>query len=204
MGSMANFLTHPVLRGEFDDIAAVVRKGGTVKQDTAALPGNPIWVEFAHSMTSMARMSARDHRADGRGARQAHEGSGYCAESWTVRHHCGDAQSGCSKFIAVDWENVLQVAAENAAAAGIADRYRTIPGSAFAVEFGDGYDLVLITNFFHHFDPPTNVKFLKKVRAAMKPGGTVATAEFVPNEDRVSPPQTRVVQSGHARRDGSG
>ena len=58
------------------------------------------------------------------------------------------------------------------------------------MDFGTGYDLVLIANFLHHFDPPTNVKFLKKVRAAMKPEGKVATAEFVPNEDRVSPPQS--------------
>src|SRR5580704_2352212 len=46
MGSMGNFLTHEILRAEFDDMAAVVRNGGTVKQDTAALPGNPVWVEF--------------------------------------------------------------------------------------------------------------------------------------------------------------
>ena len=29
---------------------------------------------------------------------------------------------------------------------------------------------------------------LKKVHAALKPGGKAATLEFVPNEDRVSPP----------------
>jgi hypothetical protein len=29
---------------------------------------------------------------------------------------------------------------------------------------------------------------LKKIRAALKPGGRCATLEFVPNEDRVSPP----------------
>jgi hypothetical protein len=45
-----------------------------------------------------------------------------------------------------------------------------------------------LTNFLHHFDPPTNVKLLKKIRAAMRTGGRVATLEFVPNEDRVSPP----------------
>jgi hypothetical protein len=47
---------------------------------------------------------------------------------------------------------------------------------------------VLLTNFLHHFDPPTNVSLLKKVRGALKPGGRAATLEFVPNEDRVSPP----------------
>ena len=35
---------------------------------------------------------------------------------------------------------------------------------------------------------PTCVNLLSKVRAALKPGGVSATLEFVPNEDRVSPP----------------
>jgi hypothetical protein len=55
------------------------------------------------------------------------------------------------------------------------------------VDLGSGYDLVLLPNFLHHFDHATNVKLLKRVRAALKPGGRVATVEFVPNEDRVSP-----------------
>ena len=37
------------------------------------------------------------------------------------------------------------------------------------------------------FDPPTCVAPLRKVHAALKPGGRAAL-EFVPNEDRVSPP----------------
>jgi len=56
------------------------------------------------------------------------------------------------------------------------------------VDLGNGYDLVLLPNFLHHFDPPTNVKLLKKLRAAMKPGGQLATIEFTPNDDRISPP----------------
>jgi len=32
------------------------------------------------------------------------------------------------------------------------------------------------------------VDLLKKVRRALRPGGRAATLEFVPNEDRVSPP----------------
>lgn len=37
-------------------------------------------------------------------------------------------------------------------------------------------------------DAPTNTNLLKKVHAALKPGGRVAELEFVPNSDRVSPP----------------
>jgi hypothetical protein len=70
----------------------------------------------------------------------------------------------------------------------VADRYRTIAGSAFDVDFGENYNVVLLTNFVHHFDQPMNEKLLRKIRAALTDDGRVLTLEFVPNEDRVSPP----------------
>jgi predicted methyltransferase len=71
---------------------------------------------------------------------------------------------------------------------GVADRYHLLPGSAFETDFGIGYDLVLIANFLHHFDPPTCTAFMRKVHTALKPGGRAAIAEFVPNPDRLTPP----------------
>jgi SAM-dependent methyltransferase len=70
----------------------------------------------------------------------------------------------------------------------VQDRYELLPGSAFDVDFGGPYDAVLLTNFLHHFDDLTCVNLLKKVHGALRPGGHAATLEFVPNEDRVSPP----------------
>jgi 2-polyprenyl-3-methyl-5-hydroxy-6-metoxy-1,4-benzoquinol methylase len=93
-----------------------------------------------------------------------------------------------ARVTGLDWGPVLQVALENARKAGVQDRYDMLPGSAFEVDFGGPYDVVLITNFLHHFDRSTNVGLLKKVHAALKPGGCAATLDFVPNEDRVSPP----------------
>ncbi len=93
-----------------------------------------------------------------------------------------------ARIVAVDWAPVLEVADENAIQAGVADRFRKIAGSAFEVDFESGYDIVLITNFLHHFDIPTNESLLRKVHAAMAPGGRAVTVEFIPNEDRVSPP----------------
>ena len=85
---------------------------------------------------------------------------------------------------------MLEVAKENAQKAGVADGISTIEGSAFDVDFGSGYDLVLLTNFLHHFDPPTCETLLRKVRAALADGGRAVTLEFVPNEDRVTPPES--------------
>lgn len=56
-----------------------------------------------------------------------------------------------AEIFAVDWPRVLDVAKENAQAAGVAARYHTLPGNAFEVEFGKDYDLALLTGFLHHF-----------------------------------------------------
>jgi 2-polyprenyl-3-methyl-5-hydroxy-6-metoxy-1,4-benzoquinol methylase len=97
-------------------------------------------------------------------------------------------QNPAAHIYAADWRNVLEVARKNAQAMGVADRYHLLPGSAFETDLGSGYDLVLITNFLHHFDPPTCTTFMRKVHAALKPGGRAAIAELVPNPDRVTPP----------------
>jgi 2-polyprenyl-3-methyl-5-hydroxy-6-metoxy-1,4-benzoquinol methylase len=92
-----------------------------------------------------------------------------------------------AEVTAVDWKNVLEVARENAKKFGVADRYKNLPGSIFDVDIGTGYDLILVPNFLHHFDEPTIALLLNKLHRALKPGGKVATLEFVPEEDRVSP-----------------
>ena len=98
-------------------------------------------------------------------------------------------QNAQAHVTGLDWAPVLRVALENARKAGVQDRYDMMPGSAFGVEFGGPYDIVLLTNFLHHFDVETCIALLKKVRRSLKPGGSAATLEFVPNDDRVTPPQ---------------
>ena len=97
-----------------------------------------------------------------------------------------------AEIFALDWAPVLALAKENAKSAGVGARHHLLPGSFFDRDLGAGYNLVLITNFLHHFDPETNEKILKKVRAALAPGGRVVTLDFVPNDDRVTPPAAAV------------
>ena len=89
-----------------------------------------------------------------------------------------------AEIVAVDWDNVLSVARRNAEAAGVAKRYQTRAGSAFEVDWGTGYDLVLLPNFLHHFDTHTNIGLLRKARENLGPGGRVIAIEFVPAPDR--------------------
>jgi hypothetical protein len=95
-----------------------------------------------------------------------------------------------AEAVALDWAPVLEVARENARAAGVADRFSTIAGSAFDADLGGDYDVVLVPNFLHHFKAGDCVRFLKRAHAALRIGGTLAIAEFVPNEDRITPPDS--------------
>jgi ubiquinone/menaquinone biosynthesis C-methylase UbiE len=187
----AAFLGSPMIVESFRNLGAAVRKGGTVTGEHGSIaPEHPCWVEFARGMAPLmapiAEMIAgRLEAAAGRPWRVLDIAAGHGLFGIALAKQNPNAQ-----IVALDWPNVLAVARENAEAAGVAGRYRTLPGDAFEVEFGSGYDLVLLTNFLHHFDPPTCEALLRKVHAALGPGGRAVTLEFVPNEDRVTPPET--------------
>ena len=110
-------------------------------------------------------------------------------------------QNPNAQITAVDWPAVLEVAKENAEKAGVSARYTARPGSAFQAELGVDYDFVLLTNIFHHFDKDTCVQLMRRAYQALKPDGSAVTLEFVPNEDRVSPPTEAAfsLQPAHAR-----
>jgi len=189
VASAAKFLTSALLTEGFKDVAAAVRKGGTVISEEGTLaPEHPIWVEFARHMAPMMSLAAEliaklVGATEGRRWRILDIAAGHGMFGITLAKHNPNAE-----VVAVDWPQVLEVAWANAQAAGVTGRYRTLPGSAFEVDYGDGYDLVLLTNFLHHFDIPSCEGLLRKVHAALAPGGRAVTFEFIPNEDRVSPP----------------
>lgn len=189
LATSVKFLNSPMLTDGFKDVAACVRKGGTVvSEEGAVAPEHPMWVEFARSMAPMMALSAEliaklVGANAGRKWKVLDIAAGHGLFGIAIARHNPNAE-----IVALDWPNVLGVAEENAQAAGIASRFRTLPGSAFEVDYGSGYDLVLLTNILHHFDVPTCETMLRKVHAALAAGGRAVTLEFVPNEDRVSPP----------------
>jgi ubiquinone/menaquinone biosynthesis C-methylase UbiE len=189
LGSIARFLNLPALVERYQDLATIVRSGDTrVSEDGSSGEGNADWVEFARSMAPMMALPAEliaglIGASAGAPWKVLDIAAGHGVYGIAVARHNPNAE-----ITAVDWPQVLEVARENAEKAGVSARHRLLPGSAFDVDFGSGYDIVLLTNFLHHFDPPTNEKLLVKIHRALRPDGRVATLEFVPNPDRVSPP----------------
>ncbi len=189
MGDAVKFLLSPALTDAFTDLASTIRRGvlHTSEQGTTA-PDHPAWVDFARAMGPMMGPAAqgaaelveldatRDTRVLDISASHGAYGIAFAKRNPRAR------------IVALDWESVLTVAEENAAAAGLSDRFSKIIGDAFTVDLGSDYDIVLVPNFLHHFNIADCTRFLRRVKAALRPGGRVVIVEFVPDADRVSPP----------------
>lgn len=185
-GAIEFLLTNRIREGHLR-LTEAVRRGGTALGEGTLEPENPDWVKFAEAMMPLMHMPAEIMAAELRKGGEAQKvldiAAGHGIFGISVAK-----QNRSAHVYASDWRNVLEVARKNAELMGVAERYHLLPGSAFETDFGSGYDLVLVTNFLHHFDPPTCTSFMRKVHAALKPGGRAAIAELVPNADRITPP----------------
>jgi 2-polyprenyl-3-methyl-5-hydroxy-6-metoxy-1,4-benzoquinol methylase len=191
LGESVEFLLSPDLVAGMHDLAACVRRGGTTASARGTMETqHPVWVKFARVMGPVVGRSAlfvaelADPKAD-----RPLEVLDIAAGHGLFGIACAQ-RNPRARITAQDWEPVLEVAREHARQAGVVDRHRLLPGDAFEVDFGAGYDVALLTNFLHHFDMPTCERLLTRVARSLNPGGKAVTLEFVPNEDRVTPPAT--------------
>src|ERR1700675_78585 len=187
--AVTGFLASPWHKKNTEALTEAVRKGGTAgTQGDNSKPQDEVWVAFARSMARLTIPAANSIAeiigcAEGKPCSVLDIAAGHGMYGITVAKRNPNA-----KIVAVDWPSGVAIATENAQAAGVSARHTTRPGSAFETDLGSGYDFVLLTNIFHHFDMPTCERLMRRVYAALKPGGKAVTLEFVPNEDRVTPP----------------
>ena len=189
LGSIADFLGSESAQQAFAALPQAVRRGGTATQNgDCTKPLDDLWVSFAKNMAPLAVPTAAFLAqlldvADQRVCKVLDVAAGHGMYGITIAKHNPNAQ-----IVALDWPAVLQVARQNANAHGVSEQFSALPGSAFDTDLGEHYDYVLLTNIFHHFDRPTCETLMRRVYTALKPGGKAATLEFIPDEDRVSPP----------------
>jgi len=187
-GTVAQFLNLPELMSAFSQLTEAVRKGRTALLGQGTLdPEDPIWLLFAKMMPPLIGPTAQFvgtlvNGSANRKMRVLDIAAGHGLFGIEIARH-----NPLAEIVALDWPKVLEIARENARQAGVESRYQTLPGDAFSVDFDGPYEVVLLTNFLHHFNEATCISLLRKIHASLKPGGRVVTVEFVPNEDRVSP-----------------
>jgi 2-polyprenyl-3-methyl-5-hydroxy-6-metoxy-1,4-benzoquinol methylase len=185
IGDVIEYLAAPEMVDLFlSDPAAFVRNGGSIGLANNA-PDHPIWVKFARAMGQSriplaAKVASELVASSPRKVLDVAAGHGMFGIA--IARAVADAQ-----ITALDWQAVVSVARENAAAAGVSERYHTLAGSAFDADWGSGFDLVLLANFLHQLDCDAVVGLLRKARKSLVSGGRAAAVEFVVNEDRLSP-----------------
>ena len=101
-------------------------------------------------------------------------------------------QSEHVQVSAVDLPLVLEVTRKTTARFGLLTRFEFLPGDILEVEFPSGYDVATLGQILHTEGETRSRALLKKVYDALKPGGTIAIAEFTPNADRTGPVQSLV------------
>jgi hypothetical protein len=67
-----------------------------------------------------------------------------------------------------------------------------IEGDFLKVDFGEGYDLVLMSQIFHSNSPEECVLLVKKGYRTLRKGGRLVVHDFILNEDKVSPPSAAI------------
>jgi ubiquinone/menaquinone biosynthesis C-methylase UbiE len=186
VGSATQFMASPAVMDGFRDLTAVVRSGRPLSDEAFTKDEHPAWVDFARSMAPVLHIVTQEteklvHTESP--VKVLDVAAGHGMFGITVAQHNSKA-----KIVALDWPSVLTVAKDYARRSGVSDRYTLLPGNAFEVSLGTGFDVVLVPNFLHHWDRVTIETFLRKVHAAMSPAGRLVVVEFAPNDDRISPP----------------
>jgi hypothetical protein len=88
---------------------------------------------------------------------------------------------------AVDWEGVLPTTRRVAEKLGLSDRFTFAPGDLLEADFGAGHQVATLGHILHSEGEERSRQLLRKTFAALAPGGTIAIAEFLVNEDRTGP-----------------
>ncbi|MEJ0000292.1 MAG: methyltransferase [Verrucomicrobiota bacterium] len=97
-------------------------------------------------------------------------------------------QSPRVKVTAVDWPGVLPITRKHVAKFDLDAQFSYLAGDILGVDFPPGQDIVILGHIFHSEGEARSRQLLQKLHAAIKPGGTVAIAEFTPNAERTGPP----------------
>jgi 3-hydroxy-5-methyl-1-naphthoate 3-O-methyltransferase len=98
------------------------------------------------------------------------------------------AQSGDQvRVTAVDWPGVLPITRKTATRFGLAEQFTFVEGDLLAADFGRGHDVATLGHILHSEGVERSRKLLRKTFEALRPGGTIAIAEFLVNAERTGP-----------------
>lgn len=91
------------------------------------------------------------------------------------------------RVTAVDWPNVLPVTRKTVQRFDLGDRFSFVEGDLLTANFGVNHTVATLGHILHSEGEERSRKLLAKVFDSLAPGGTIAIAEFLVDEDRTGP-----------------
>jgi SAM-dependent methyltransferase len=170
-------LTEAVRSGRPAETVNVAEKGKQFfpKLVASIFPGN-----FAAATSAASRFS-RKERSKFHKILDVAAGSG----AWSLAFALAIPEA---RVTTVDFPEMTPITREFAERFGVASRYGHLEGDLREVEFGrEAFDLIILGHIIHSEGEKRGKELLAKSYAALKPGGKLLIAEYVPNDSRTGP-----------------
>lgn len=187
LGAMAEVMMDGMT--DWSRLPQAVKTGVPAAAHATDAEDNPFWHELVPAIASLSVPVARQ-AAEKLGLAKAGPvswldvggGSGVWSAMWL-----GAARQATG--VQLDWPGVNKIARAYVARFGVADRFKTVDGDFHAADFGaSAHDYAVYSHIAHQETPDSNVQVFKKLRRALKPGGTLVVNDFVLDDDRTGHP----------------
>jgi len=91
------------------------------------------------------------------------------------------------RVTAVDWPEVIPVTRKTVARLGLMKRFRFVAGDLLAADFGSKHTVATLGHILHSEGAERSRAVLRRTFDALAPGGTIAVAEYLVNDERTEP-----------------
>ncbi|MBA4378233.1 MAG: SAM-dependent methyltransferase [Gemmatimonas sp.] len=175
---------HDRLSGRWIRLEETLRTGRPVPREGADRSPSE-HRDYICGMENVSRDSSRDVAAavDFSGARRLLDVGGGPGTASLV---FAAANPGLS-CVVFDLPETTAIAREMIAAAGLGDRVATVDGDFHVDGFGEGFDVVYVSNIIHMLPPRDTAMIARKAHAALVPGGRLMFKDFYLDDTRTAP-----------------
>jgi 2-polyprenyl-3-methyl-5-hydroxy-6-metoxy-1,4-benzoquinol methylase len=161
----------------YGDLERIVRDGGNFEIHREPAEEEEYWRVYITGQYELARLSAAEvAKAIKLPAQPAALLDVAGAHGWFSAELCKRHEG--LKATVLDLPGSARVGREIIAKGGLSDRVEHRDGDMFESDLGGPYDGALLFDIVHHLNVEQVTTVLKRIRAAMKPGGTIAVLDM--------------------------
>jgi len=192
VGGLAKVYTADLMWETFRTFKDAVIAGRSVLPSGLEASNHPYWQEFAAGIANTSRATAK---------RLAE-----VLQTWTDLHQpsrildmaCGNGIYGFSlakrhpntHVCGIDWPSMQPHFEDTAREFGVVQRVHFIGDDIFEADISGQYDLVILSQVLHHFDPASCRRLLTKAKQHLQPSGRIVVLDFMTSD---APPTTEAI-----------